>query len=85
MVKAMSQGTGQAIYTTTKNTACIGDNSSNSESRAFLSFDISAIPQTAVIQEAILDLSNYTKTGNPTYETMYGGMGAYESLSSSVR
>ena len=78
MVKAMSQGTGQAIYTTTKNTACIGDNSSNFENRAFLSFDISAIPKTAVIQEAILDLSNYTKTGNPSYQTMYGGMGAMQ-------
>ncbi len=76
IVKAMSQGTGQAIYTTTRNTVCIGDNSSNFESRAFLSFDISAIPRTAVIKEAILDLSSYTKTGNPTYETMYGGTGA---------
>jgi hypothetical protein len=77
IVKIMSQGTGQAIYTTTKSsTVCIGDNSGNFENRAFLSFDISAIPKTAVIKEAILDLSNYTKTGNPTYETMYGGMGA---------
>jgi hypothetical protein len=76
IVKTMSQGTGEAIYNTTLNTACIGDSSGNFENRAFLSFDISAIPQTAVIQEAILDLSNYTKTGTPSYQTMYGGMGA---------
>ena len=76
IVNTMSQGTGASIYTTTKNNACIGDNSNNMESRAFLSFDISAIPRTAVIKEAILDISRYTKTGDPKYETMYGGIGA---------
>jgi hypothetical protein len=29
-----------------------------------------------VIEEAILDISDYTKTGNPTYDAMFGGMGA---------
>jgi hypothetical protein len=77
LVKSGSQDTGASNYTT-KNTACIGDDSSNSESRAFLSFNISAIPPTAVIKEAILDLTGYTKIGNPTYETMYGGTGAMQ-------
>jgi hypothetical protein len=77
LVNSISQDTGTSIFTTT-NTACTGDNSNNSESRAFLSFDISAIPRTAVIKEAILDLGSYTMTGNPTYETMYGGMGAMQ-------
>jgi hypothetical protein len=77
LINSMSQGTGRSIYTI-KNTECIGDNSSNFESRAFLSFDITAIPRTAVIKEAILDLGNYTVIGNPTYETMYGGMGAMQ-------
>lgn len=75
LVKYGTQSTGVSTYTT-YSTACTGDDSRNSESRAFLSFDISTIPQTAVIKEAILDLSSYTKIGNPTYETMYGGMGA---------
>jgi hypothetical protein len=77
MINSMSQGTGRSIYTV-KNTECIGDNSSNFESRAFLSFDITAIPRTAVITQAILDLGNCTVIGNPTYETMYGGMGAMQ-------
>ena len=35
IVDSISQGTGESIYTTTKNTECIGDDSNNSESRAF--------------------------------------------------
>jgi hypothetical protein len=69
---------GSSYYTFQKNT-CAGDTSLNLASRAFLSFDISAIPQAAVIKEAILDLGNYTKMGNPTYVTsMWGNMGAFE-------
>lgn len=58
---------------------CTGDDSLNLAHRAFLSFDISSIPRTAIIQEAILDCNNYSKTGNPTYVISYwGNMGALE-------
>ena len=58
---------------------CAGDTSSNWASRAFLSFDISSIPSSATVKEAILDLSDYTKTGDPTYKrSMWGNMGALE-------
>jgi hypothetical protein len=77
LLDSRSQGTGASVYTL-KNTICIGDNSSNFESRAFLSFDITAIPRTAVIKQAILDLGSNTMIGNPTYETMYGGMGVMQ-------
>jgi hypothetical protein len=60
-------------------TACAGDTSINLPSRAFLSFDISSIPANVFIQEAILDLSNYTMHGDPTYmRSMWGNMGALE-------
>lgn len=59
--------------------ACVGDTSSSFAGRAFLSFDISPIPSNAVIEEAILDLSQYKKTGDPTYvKAMWGNMGALE-------
>jgi PKD repeat protein len=62
-----------------KDNPCVGDNDINLPSRAFLSFDISGIPSNAIIQEAILDLSNYTETGSPTYSTgAHGNMGALE-------
>ena len=58
---------------------CAGDTFSNLASRAFLSFDISSVPSNAIVKEAILDLSNYTKTGDPTYvRSMWGNMGALE-------
>ncbi|HAV10082.1 MAG TPA: hypothetical protein DCX22_00450 [Dehalococcoidia bacterium] len=47
-----------------------GDRASNIPRRAFLSFDISSIPVGSTITEAILDLSAYTKEGNPTYATL---------------
>jgi hypothetical protein len=58
---------------------CAGDNPGNFAQRAFLSFDISSIPGTAVIQEAILDLGSVNKSGNPSYAvSLYGNMGALE-------
>lgn len=58
---------------------CAGDNDINLAHRAFLSFDISTIPANAVIQEAILDLSECTITGDPTYvKGQHGNMGAVE-------
>ncbi|MGB8706773.1 MAG: hypothetical protein WCD72_02330 [Dehalococcoidia bacterium] len=58
---------------------CAGDTLSNSASRAFLSFDISSIPANAIIKEAILDLSNYSVYGSPTYmRSSWGNMGALE-------
>ena len=64
---------------TTYETACAGDTTLYMPSRAFLSFDISSIPSYAQIEEALLDLSDYTKTGNPTYViTNWGNMGAVE-------
>lgn len=74
-----------AIYTV-QDAACAGDTSLNLTSRAFLSFDISGIPRSAIIDEAILDLSNYVQAGNPSYTgtatgrmaPMVSGMGALE-------
>ncbi len=58
---------------------CAGDNEINLACRAFLSFDISSIPSNALIQEAVLDLSNCTVNGNPTYaKGQHGNMGALE-------
>ncbi|MFC1905516.1 hypothetical protein ACFLXL_01765 [Chloroflexota bacterium] len=52
------------------NGCCAGDASANGIRRGFLSFDISSIPAGATISEAILDLSAYTKNGNPTYASL---------------
>jgi hypothetical protein len=58
---------------------CAGDTSLNLASRAFLSFDISSIPQDAMVKEAILNLSNYSVYGSPTYmRGSWGNMGALE-------
>lgn len=76
MVNLKSLSTGASDYTVNKNTLCIGDTSGSAQSKAFLSFDISAIPGSAVIEEAILDISDCTKSGNPTYDVMFGSMGA---------
>jgi hypothetical protein len=62
-----------------KEAPCAGDDSLNLPNKAFLSFDISGIPAHAVVQEAILDLSDYTMSGNPTYTLgAHGNMGALE-------
>ena len=61
------------------NSACAGDTDANLASRAFLSFDITSLPKSAVVSEAILDLSNYTVIGSPTYsKSNWGNMGALE-------
>jgi hypothetical protein len=61
------------------NAPCAGDTDANFASRAFLSFDITSLPKSAVISEAILDLSNYTVIGSPTYsKSNWGNMGALE-------
>lgn len=62
-----------------ENVPCAGDTSGNLPSKAFLSFDISAIPANAVIEAAILDLSKCTVSGEPTYvKGPHGNMGALE-------
>ena len=67
-----------AVYTV-QETVCIGDTSLSQASRGFLSFNISGIPLNAAVHEAYLDLSSYTKKGNPNYgSAMYGNMGAIE-------
>lgn len=64
---------------TRSNAVCAGDNIMNLPSRAFLSFDISAIPVDAVIDEAVLDMGAYTISGNPVYTVAgWGNMGALE-------
>jgi len=61
------------------NAACAGDNPANQASRAFLSFDLTTLPPTAVISEAVLDLSGYAVMGNPTYSSSnWGNMGSLE-------
>jgi hypothetical protein len=58
---------------------CAGDNAPNLASRAFLSFDISSLPQEANVTEAVLDLNGYALAGKPTYATAnWGNMGALE-------
>jgi hypothetical protein len=58
---------------------CAGDNPANQASRAFLSFDLTTLPPTAVVSEAVLDLTGYTVIGSPTYSSAnWGNMGALE-------
>jgi hypothetical protein len=58
---------------------CAGDNPANQASRAFLSFDLTNLPPTAVVSEAVLDLTGYSVIGNPTYSSVnWGNMGALE-------
>jgi hypothetical protein len=53
----------------------VGDGNQNRKWVAFLSFDISGIPQGATIQAATLDLSNHTFVGDPF--TTLGPLGIY--------
>ena len=58
---------------------CAGDNAANLAGRAFLSFDLTSLPPTAVISEAVLDLTGTTSLGTPTYSNAnWGNMGAME-------
>lgn len=61
----------------------IGDTDSNVSSQGFLSFDISAIPAGATINEVKVDFSNYDTLGNPfslgclrMYQQNYGSLDA---------
>jgi hypothetical protein len=64
---------------TKSGSVCAGDNTANQASRAFLSFDLTSIPPSAKITEAVLDLSTYSVMGNPTYSNAnWGNMGALE-------
>lgn len=75
---SLVRGTGYLDYTK-HGTACAGDTTLNMASRAFLSFNISPIPDNAMIEEAILDLSDYTQYGDPSYMRFsWGNMGALE-------
>lgn len=75
---SLTRGSGYLDYTKSPS-ACAGDTALNMPSRAFFSFDISSIPDNAIIEEAILDLSNYTKHGDPSYiRSGWGNMGALE-------
>jgi len=61
------------------NAICAGDTIQNQASRAFLSFDLTALPPTAVVSQAVLDLTGYSVIGNPTYSNVrWGNMGALE-------
>ncbi len=75
---SLVRGTGYLDYTKNE-TVCAGDTTLNMASRAFLSFNISSIPNNAIIEEAILDLSDYTQYGDPSYmRSSWGNMGALE-------
>ncbi len=75
---SLIRGSGYLDYARSSG-VCAGDTIANSASRAFLSFDISSIPYNAIVKEAILDLSNYSVHGQPTYmKSIWGNMGALE-------
>jgi hypothetical protein len=58
---------------------CVGDTDANFASRAFLSFDISSLPKSALVKEASLNLDSYNVIGSPTYnKSNWGNMGALE-------
>ncbi|MBM3155322.1 MAG: hypothetical protein FJ008_08340 [Chloroflexi bacterium] len=73
---SLLKGGGYLDYTR-RESACVGDTDINLASRAFLSFDISALPRNITVKEAMLDLSNYTMKGDPSYmRGQWGNMGA---------
>ena len=73
---SLVKGTGYLSYTRYNN-ICAGDTAMNMASRAFLAFDISTIPNDAVIHQATLELGDYTQKGDPSYSrSMWGNMGA---------
>jgi hypothetical protein len=83
LLKVLPNESGSVIKNITDYTRfsaiCAGDNVANLASRAFLSFDISSLPQKAVVSEAVLDFTGYTLVGNPTYSTAnWGNMGALQ-------
>ncbi len=80
LVQAESGSLVKSSATYTKSSAvCAGDNAANFASRAFLSFDLTSLPPTAVISEAVLDLTGNTALGTPTYsKANWGNMGALE-------
>jgi len=58
---------------------CAGDNTANLATRAFLSYDLTALPPAARITEAVLDFTGNTVRGAPTYSNAnWGNMGAME-------
>jgi len=75
---SLIKGAGYLDYAVSS-AVCAGDTMANTPSRAFLSFDISSIPANALINEAVLDLSNYSVIGSPSYmRGTWGNMGALE-------
>jgi hypothetical protein len=64
---------------TRSSAVCAGDNPQNQAVRAFLSFDLTTLPPTAVVSSAVLDLTGYSILGNPVYSSArWGNMGALE-------
>ncbi len=64
---------------TRSSAVCAGDNPQNQAVRAFLSFDITTLPPTAVVSKGVLDLTGYSILGNPVYSGVrWGNMGALE-------
>jgi hypothetical protein len=64
---------------TRSSAVCAGDNPQNQAVRAFLSYDLTTLPPTAVVSQSVLDLTGYSILGNPTYSSAnWGNMGALE-------
>jgi len=80
LVRAESGSLVKSAATYSKYSAvCAGDSAANFASRAFLSFDLTALPPTANITEAVLDFTGNTALGSPTYSNAnWGNMGAME-------
>jgi hypothetical protein len=80
MVQAESGSLVKNAATYSKSAAvCAGDNTANLATRAFLSYDLTALPPAARITEAVLDFTGNTVLGAPTYSNAnWGNMGAME-------